>query len=121
LTQAVTAEPERPSSLRPDLHPQLEVIVMKAMAKNVEDRYGSMAALATALDEHLEAPRPVNRIAALRPAPIPTGAKWHPRKPPRWRRAVALAVPGRGVVLLAGIVIVFRDKNNQEQKSPSRR
>src|SRR5262249_40237210 len=42
LVQIVSATPEPPSSLRPDLSLQLEAIVMRAMAKKIEERYRTM-------------------------------------------------------------------------------
>jgi serine/threonine protein kinase len=49
LYQAEFATPQPPSQLRPDLAPKLEAVCLKAMAKNVEDRYATMAELASAL------------------------------------------------------------------------
>lgn len=54
LVQVVTQEPEPPSKHRPDLEPALETICLKAMAKKIQDRYASMADLATALSEYLK-------------------------------------------------------------------
>jgi dipeptidyl aminopeptidase/acylaminoacyl peptidase len=74
LAQIVSAEPERPSLLRPDLNPLLEGIVMKAMAKKAVDRDGSMKQPASAqptkriappLSAHAAAPTPRHRWATL--------------------------------------------------------
>ena len=54
LSQISTAEPERPSQLRPGLDPQLEEICLKAMAKRPEDRYATMGDFAAALNEYLK-------------------------------------------------------------------
>ncbi|HEX5273132.1 MAG TPA: serine/threonine-protein kinase, partial [Gemmataceae bacterium] len=104
-------EPPRPSALRPDLDPQLEEIIMRAMAKKVEDRYGTMGALATALTEYLrqEEPRkgPVNRVAPhLAPPAAPHGRQSR-RSPRWWRWAVAAALLGGVTVLLTVIVITY--------------
>jgi serine/threonine protein kinase len=49
----MVADPPPPSAHRPDLDRLLEVICCKAMAKKVQDRHPSMAALAETLDEYL--------------------------------------------------------------------
>ena len=49
---------EPPSSHRPDIDPALESICLKAMAKDLEDRYSSMDEFAGALDGFLTAPAP---------------------------------------------------------------
>ncbi|MEI6502088.1 MAG: serine/threonine-protein kinase, partial [Armatimonadota bacterium] len=55
LGQIIGTEPERPSTHRSALDPQLEAICLKAMAKRPEERYVTMAALATALSDWLKA------------------------------------------------------------------
>ncbi|MCC6419921.1 MAG: protein kinase [Gemmataceae bacterium] len=45
--------PRRPIDLRPDLDPGLEAICLKAMAKDVKDRFASMTEFADALDAYL--------------------------------------------------------------------
>ncbi len=54
LGQVLTQEPPPPSKFRPDLDPRLEVICLKMMAKQIEDRYGSMREAATALSDFLK-------------------------------------------------------------------
>jgi hypothetical protein len=131
LAQIVSAEPERPSLLRSDLSPHLEGIVMKAMAKKVEDRYPSMADLATGLADYLDADaaqaRPVNRVAPLLGGTAqtagtatvspggPTAAR--PQAPPRGRRPVLTAVGVlAALVLLAGVLIIrIKGSNGKEE------
>jgi len=54
--------PPSPSQFRPEIAPALESICLRAMAKEPQDRYASMTAMAEALDEYLRAdsrtPRP---------------------------------------------------------------
>jgi hypothetical protein len=105
LWQIRTQQPQRPSALRPDLDPHLEEIVMRALAKKMEDRYPSMGAFAEALTGYLRHEQrraePVRRLA---PAQSP-----RPRRPVRWRRwAVALSLLGGLAGLLAVIVIYIR-------------
>jgi eukaryotic-like serine/threonine-protein kinase len=47
--------PPQPRSIRSNLSPQLEVIILKAMEKNRDDRYADAKALAEALKEAIEA------------------------------------------------------------------
>ena len=49
LKRVINDPPPKPSSLRPDLDRRLEAIVLKAMAKDPGDRYGSAVAFADAL------------------------------------------------------------------------
>ena len=58
LSQVLMDEPPAPSTLRPELEPELEAICLKAMAKKIDDRYASMAELATALTDALRARPP---------------------------------------------------------------
>lgn len=67
LTQILNDEPEPPSRLRPDLDTALERICCKAMAKNIEDRYPSMKALAADLGEYLTP----SVVLAAAPPPLP--------------------------------------------------
>jgi predicted Ser/Thr protein kinase len=55
VTQVLTETPRPPSGHRPDVDPRLEAICLKAMAKQPEARYASMAEFAAALTGYLEA------------------------------------------------------------------
>jgi serine/threonine protein kinase len=70
--QILTQPPYPPSTIRPDLDPRLEAICLKAMAKNVGDRFASMGALAAALTEYLRGPSA--SAAPSTRAPAPSGA-----------------------------------------------
>ncbi|MBW3539323.1 MAG: serine/threonine protein kinase [Planctomycetes bacterium] len=50
IGQIATQEPRKPGDLRNDLDLRLETICQRMMAKRIEDRYGSMAEVAQALD-----------------------------------------------------------------------
>ena len=54
MAKVVTEPPEPPSTIRPDLEPALEAICLKAMAKETDQRYESMAAMAAALSRYLK-------------------------------------------------------------------
>ncbi|HWU23454.1 MAG TPA: Stk1 family PASTA domain-containing Ser/Thr kinase [Nocardioides sp.] len=56
-----------PSHFDADLTPEIDTIVMKALAKRVEDRYQSAAAMRTDIERYL-AGRPVQAVVAVPPA-----------------------------------------------------
>jgi class 3 adenylate cyclase/Tfp pilus assembly protein PilF len=53
LAQIVAHEPRPPSVYRPELDPALDAICLKALAKDVSNRFASMAEFAEALDAYL--------------------------------------------------------------------
>ena len=66
-----------PSSLDEDLTPQIDAIVMKALAKSVSDRYPSAAAMRADIERHLDG-RPVQAPAV----PVAPPADYPPAYPP---------------------------------------
>jgi serine/threonine protein kinase/WD40 repeat protein len=101
LWQVSFQEPEPPSALRPGLDPQLESVVMRAMAKKPEKRFRSMTEFAQALER-----RP--RRAGERDV---TAAP--PRPPRRWWPA--LAAFGGLALVLGGIIITVRGPDGKER------
>jgi WD40 repeat protein len=117
LAQVVGTEPERPSLLRPDLDPQLETIVMRAMMKKVEARYASMGPFVLALTDYLDrdaalarpANRPVSDLTEHPPgqatarlsAPVRRGRR--PTAPFVVVACVVLLLLGIGALNLAGV------------------
>jgi WD40 repeat protein/serine/threonine protein kinase len=57
LAKTLIQEPTRPSRHRLDLDPALEAICLKAMAKQIQDRYATMADFAAALTEWIRSAR----------------------------------------------------------------
>jgi predicted Ser/Thr protein kinase len=86
VTQVLMETPKPPSAHRPDVDPRLEAVCLRAMAKQPEARYGSMAEFAAALAEYLDATAgtgstelPVAEppaAAAAPPAPARRGWGW---------------------------------------------
>jgi WD40 repeat protein len=98
LAYRITHEnPPRPSRFRAGLDPGLEAVVKKAMARRPQDRYGSAAAFAEALDHWLAGGRP---LAARRRARLVRAA------------AAALLLAGGGL-LAAQIVIHIKDRDGR--------
>ncbi|MEK7468585.1 MAG: protein kinase [Planctomycetota bacterium] len=84
----VSADPAPPRSLRPDIHPDLEIICLHAMRKEPERRYASAAAFEADL-RHFLAGEPI----LARPA----GA---------WEKLLSRARRRRGVVAAAGVALL---------------
>lgn len=66
--QHVREQPQPPSDHDTDLPPEVDAIVMKSLAKRVEDRYQSAAAMRSDIERYLDG-RPISVVAAVPPAP----------------------------------------------------
>ncbi|KYG04393.1 hypothetical protein BE21_47045 [Sorangium cellulosum] len=64
LLAVMTEEPPAPRTVNPEIPPDLELIVQRAMAKEKEGRYASMGELASALAPFEEAPLPAQPPSA---------------------------------------------------------
>jgi WD40 repeat protein len=118
MAQALTQEPQPPSARRRDLDPELEGIVMKAMAKKVGGRFASMGEFAGALESYLgKTAGPVNRVAPYLTetvqSPAATGGD-KTRRP--WRPWLTLAFFGGLFLLAGGIVIIIKHKDGTERR-----
>jgi hypothetical protein len=87
----------RPSEFRPDLDRRLEAICLKALAKDPEERYRSMAELAMALEARAAPPR---------------------RRRRRLLGAVALGTVALGTVVIVAVALSGRPKAQTDQRSP---
>jgi serine/threonine-protein kinase len=91
--QHVREQPQPPSDHDTDLPPEVDAIVMKALAKRVEDRYQSAAAMRSDIERYLDG-RPISVVAAAAPpAPAPSG--------PATSTVVAAPLPATGAVPVA--------------------
>jgi serine/threonine protein kinase len=142
LSQVLLDEPPPPSRFRPDVDVALERICLKAMAKKIEDRYGSMTELAAALQEYLRSGGPTLANTA-KPAPKAedTAPSWHTivqpeaelpriieteRKPARRRSAkrgrsfwLGIVVGAAALLLLLGVlVLLLRPKRPSSEPLP---
>ncbi len=80
----LTHDAKPPSSQRPEVHPDLDAIVLKCLARNPEDRWQSARGLTEALGAFIEG-RP---LASSRGAP-PASRRALVKKPPRYDRSAA--------------------------------
>jgi serine/threonine-protein kinase len=100
LTEQLSGPPQPPSALV-DVTPEVDAIVMKCLAADVDDRYASAAELAAALDDAIAHFRPVPPP----PLPIPPApAPMRPQPVRRRSRGVLVAVI-LGLVIVAGGLI----------------
>ena len=130
--QHVQKEPEPPSQLNPNVPPGLEAIVLKAMAKDPEDRYQTAAELVEDLDRLLagqvplaapqnEAPtRVMTSAGAAVPPTAPPGADPYDAPEPRYqeqvytepgsvdRTTLTIGIIAAAALLLLGIILLVR-------------
>jgi serine/threonine protein kinase len=85
----LVGDPASPRTLRPQLSPQVEEIVLRALRRNPEDRYAS----AEALKADLDAPQSV----------VVTGIAQHLQPPTSWRK---FARKARYVFLVCGVPLL---------------
>jgi len=128
LTAAVVLGPvPDPRSVRPDLPPALAAVVVRALAKRPEDRFGTCAELVAAARAAIAPPVPrapattVGGDGAPPPpppsAPVdepPTRSETVPEPPRRWRRLLPVALAAVLVVVAAvvvGVVVASRGGN----------
>jgi len=116
-----------PRELRPDLPEPLERVLLKALAKDPDDRFQSVEELAGALEAALKptpAPSPPETIAA--PLPVVTGApdgveKPAPEKKPRKKkRRWPWAVAGVAVLICIMAVLCLAVSNGTKSRKAER-
>ncbi|WP_415172199.1 Stk1 family PASTA domain-containing Ser/Thr kinase [Nocardioides sp.] len=71
--QHVREQPQPPSDFDADLPPEVDAIVLKALAKRVEDRYQSAAAMRNDIERYLDG-RPISVVAPSPAVPTATAA-----------------------------------------------
>jgi tRNA A-37 threonylcarbamoyl transferase component Bud32 len=112
---------------RPDVSPQVDAIVHRALAKRPSDRFPSMEAMGAALQDALREERSAGRAAPEENTvviPAPRTAP-EPRRPAprasrsRPSRAVVLLAALGGAVLLVGLVAALSDDGGDDGASGS--
>jgi hypothetical protein len=110
LGQIVARQPDPPSSHRPGLDPRLDAVCLKAMSKEVADRYPSMRDLGAALADYLRRDPPSAAIQVEPSAAAPTTAAARAARP--WqarldRKLLWLLPAGAAAALLAMLVFFW--------------
>jgi serine/threonine-protein kinase len=84
LRMHVEAPPPSPRALRPDMPPELEHVILTALAKAPDQRFASAMAMSMAL-QHATAQLPPEQWRPLTPpAARPPGGSWAPTPPSSW-------------------------------------
>jgi predicted Ser/Thr protein kinase len=108
LMRVATGSPRPPSEINPDVDPDLETIILKAMALRPEDRYPTAGRLAGDLSLWLEGKTPdVSPTVHLSATPLP-GRKSALAPAARQRKGFAVAALAALVVAGAGGVAVVK-------------
>jgi len=86
LRKHIEAPPSLPRALRPDLPPELEAVILQALAKQPDQRFNSAQAMSLAL-QHATSRLGPEQWAAIAPvAQTPTSGGWAPTPPASWTR-----------------------------------
>jgi serine/threonine-protein kinase len=107
--QHLERTPPSPRTLRAELSPAAEAVVLRALAKNPADRFASAVemrdALAAARGQSATVPLRTVRLPRSAPEPAATRSRSHPA--PRFRRDRLIPFLGLSVLLLIGAVVVL--------------
>ena len=83
LTQHVQAPPPSPRALRPDMPPAMESVILTALGKAPDQRFGSAAAMSMALQQ-ATAQLPPEQWTPISGAARTAPGGWTPSQPPSW-------------------------------------
>lgn len=115
LTQVISDEPRNPSEIVPDVDRDLESVILKAMAKDREQRYQSMDEIAADLAA-LADPDLVTTGARI------TAARWRKNRDRRSKSAYAVWVLSLGGVVgistLAAMLLMGSSETKKEEPEP---
>jgi serine/threonine-protein kinase len=107
MVAQVDSKPPRPSSINPGIAPELEEIVLKALAKNRDDRFASAGEFRMAL-AGLSRPAIVSQAPVAEPLPIPIPISLQIAQPaPASKAVLALAFLVGTLILVALILLVM--------------
>jgi YVTN family beta-propeller protein len=117
-----SADPPRPSAVRPELPEAIDAVVARSLAKRPAERYGSAGALAAAAAEALGVSAPVaTPVRFPTPAEPDTGPTARIARPARRRRIVAAiaALVAVAAAAVIGIVALGGDGGGTSQPTTS--
>jgi serine/threonine protein kinase len=90
LKKHIEVPPPMPRALRPDLPPELEHVILTALAKSPDHRFPNAQAMSLAL-QHATTSLPAAQWAPLQPTPAsPTSGHWDPTPPASWGRTPSI-------------------------------
>ena len=111
LRKHIEAPPPLPRALRPDLPPELEAVILQALAKQPDQRFNSAHAMSLAL-QHATSRLAPDQWAPLAPSIAATNPSWAPTPPASWgHRSNAVTSPdpkppNKRWLWLAGAVVL---------------
>jgi serine/threonine-protein kinase len=112
--QHVREQAPRPSSVEPNIPQAIDAIVMKALAKNVDQRYQTAAAMKADIDRYLagqpiQAPAPATTVVPAVPSIMdnPTQTALEPYEEPRRSRGPIIALIIALIVIIAAAALVI--------------
>ena len=114
----VSEQPRRPRELNPQISPALEAVVLKALAKDPENRFQSAGEFLRALDEAEQDPNAPAGGTAAYVAPVPpppVAAAAEDERASRRRKLIALAI----VAALIAAVAVFALTRSEQVRVPT--
>jgi serine/threonine-protein kinase len=116
--QHVREDPTPPSDLEPDLGPQVDAVVMKALAKNPANRYQSAAEMSDDLGRLASGRRVLATPLLREPAPrVSRPPAAHQQSRRRARRLLVLSLLGLlAVGAIVGGLLLARDQNSSGSK-----
>lgn len=110
ISQVINDDPEPPSALRPEISADLEAVIMRALAKELDDRYVDMDELAG----DLEALRENDGRTTARPRI--TASRWRKKKQRRSGLSILAWVAGLAVIVAAVVVTVSFTMSGKDKK-----